>query len=108
MVGEIAGLDRGTAELEELFRSPAVATEEGNLLRNTELARLPGNDSDVGLGAGDVDRVRLLALDRGELRPEIGVAFRVRFGGDDLSAHFCECAGEVLGQAQRVIALLVL
>ena len=55
MVGEVSPFDRGAADLGELGRVPAIGAEQRGL--DTERPRLTGDQTGVGVVAGDEDRI---------------------------------------------------
>ena len=57
VVGEVAAVERGAADLVQLLAVPPVAAQERR--GDAELARLPGDEADVGVVAGQVERLRM-------------------------------------------------
>ena len=106
VVGEVAAFECGAADLVQLLAVPAVSAEER--YGDADLARLPRDQADVRVVAGNVERVGLRRFHVGELRLEVDVAVRVALGGDDLPAHLLDVLLEVLGEAHRVVVAHVL
>ena len=105
VVGVVAALDRGAADLGELLGVPAVAAEQRH--GDAELAGLDRDVAGVGVVAGDEDRLGVGVLERLQLRREVDVAAGVGLAGRDRPAERAERVVELLGEALRVGLLLV-
>src|SRR6185503_19011059 len=99
-------VQRLAADLQQLLAFPAIAAEQRH--GDAQLARLARDEPGLRVVTGDVDRVRLLRLDRGQLGAEVLVAGLVGLLGDDRAAQLLERGAEELGEAGGVVALQVL
>ena len=85
VIRKVRPLDRLAADLNDRGGVPAVAADERHV--QAEVARLDGDLPDLGVEAGDEQNLRVTALERRELRPELGVATGVALRPCDAPAQ---------------------
>ena len=102
VVGEARAFHRVAADLDELWRIPAVGAEQRRL--EPERPGLPGDQACVRVVAGDAQDVRVERPDRRQLRREVAVPLGVFRLGEDAASERGERLAERRGQADAVVA----
>ena len=100
VVGNIVAIQSVAAQIPKLRRVPAIAAKQWHL--DVQLFGLFGNHTNLTIVAGNIDHIRILGTNGGELPLVVAIALSIGLLIDNLSAKFLEACFEEFGQAATI------